>query len=152
MFRSGALGAGASLWILPELSHCRWAQKIDWYLNLQLSKSNLHPSPVLSDEVKSILMENEWEVPEVLSYKDSPLLVASLNQLPNQQVIRLPLGTTLREWIVQIKETWQRLEQPVLRVFLADSHNKEEFIHIWEEIYQGPHEITIVPPLEQSEK
>ncbi|MCB0422334.1 MAG: hypothetical protein KDD61_15150 [Bdellovibrionales bacterium] len=151
LFQSGALGAGAALWVIPEVHHCRWAQKIDWYLNLQLIRSEHHKRLTPNNELIRIVLDNDWQWEDIATPDDAPLLVASQKHLPCQQVIRIPLKKSMLEWTESIIKIWDQLERPTLRVFLADSQRNEEFLSSWSTLYQGPMEVTLVPPLDSPE-
>ena len=157
LYKSGALGSGAQLWILPEISNCSWAKKIDWYLNLQLSKAHLYSPANTSENIKDILKANDWDEPDIKTKDHAFLMVASEGHLPSQQIVRVahqPFAKSkdpLQSWIDDISAVWENLGNPSLRIFLPDNYSAEEFLTKWKPAQSRKTDITIVPSAASTE-
>ena len=116
--QASALNPGAELWVMADLEHCQWTAKIDWYLNFQIVKASRHEAPILSEFLAQIIDNTGVQVPEILALKDSSLLIHSQSLLPNKWVAVIPYVDNLKEWLKQISELWQGLQNPSLRIFL----------------------------------
>jgi hypothetical protein len=126
-----ALQAGADLWILPDLDHSEWAQKIDWYLNFQLAKAGQHSKLDQSSELQEVIEKWEFDPPSVEIAKQLPLMVASSDLLPNHSTVIIPLGGEVKLWPKRVFELWQKLDQPTLRVFLPKNVDAKAFASNW---------------------
>ena len=132
--QASSLNPGADLWVIPALPVSRSAQKIDWHLNLQLSKSTLHQTKSLDNKLKSIL--NKCELPES-RFTQSPdrLLVSTALLLPNRWVLQLSGSSEFPKWCGSIAEVWTSLRKPTLRVFLPTGLSAASFQKSWKEKY-----------------
>ena len=84
-----ALSPGADLWILPTLEESFWTQKIDYYLNFQISKQT-------SQETSVLILAND--------------------RLPSKKNIIFKFD---RDWNKKAYNFWKNLQKPTLRIFLS---------------------------------
>lgn len=140
-----ALQAGADIWIVPDLENSEWTQRIDWYLNFQIFRSETHLTPKASAELEQVLAEWDIDAPGVSQAKTSPLMIASSDRLPNHAVVVVPfVGGEIKSWAEKVHETWSRLDAPRLRVFLPSGLTAARFSDAW----PGPDEalsLALVP-------
>lgn len=113
--------AGDDLWIVAEYENSKLTQKIDWYLNFQISKSQLHHRPIVSDFLESVV--EQCELPKFTMTDKNVLMIAPQGLLPTQWVVVVPALrvenlNALQTWREQVDEVWQNLGRPKTRVFL----------------------------------
>lgn len=113
-----AFGPGSSLWLLPSVEKSDWARKLDWYLNLQMSKSRSHETKQWPEAIQAIIDENEIELKPFKALKKHPLLVGTKRPLPFQQVVEVPFDGDSESWIQACEKIWSGLGQPSVRLFL----------------------------------
>lgn len=118
---TSAFGPGSSLWLLPSIEKSDWARKLDWYLNLQISKSRNHESQQWSENIKEIITENEIELKPFKAAKKQPLLVGLKRPLPFNQVVEVPFDGNAENWVQSCEKVWLELGKPSVRLFLP--HN-----------------------------
>lgn len=147
LYKSGALGTGAQLWICSEITQSYWTQTIDWYLNFQISRSKTYTPPPQAPELQKLL--EEYETPEVnsqLTHLGSPTLLASQGNLPSEQLIEMPLVNSSEEWLHLAYRIWKNLNAPPLRLFLPNFLPVTEFELQWPGRTED-HDLTVVPAL-----
>lgn len=122
-----ALTPGSDLWVLSEKQHSFWTQKIDWYLNFQISRKFPHIK-LSQDQIKKLT--NEWELPHFkpnLGNKDKVLMIASESFLPNTKTIILPfIKKNLTSWVCEVLKIWENIKYPSLRLFLPNDQYYEK--------------------------
>lgn len=139
LYKAGALGAGADIWILPDFDQTTWTRAIDWYLNFQLSKAKMfHPQP-LSEELKNLA--GEIPLTDYHLDKPAPLLIASSDFLPNHAVVKIPINDE-KKWIARAYDIWCQLQRPSLRLFLSRTMEERDIEFQWPESIEG---IAVVP-------
>lgn len=140
---SNALNPGADLWILPGVKECRYIQKIDWYLNFQITKSHLHQTHAIPSQVKSLLME--CQIPEIYFSRDvqNIRMLESSSLFPNRWVVQIDSFSSVQTWCQQISEIWTQLRKPTLRVFLPTGLSAGDFQSHWKEL-QSFDDFTVV--------
>ncbi len=106
-----AFQPGSRIWILPSHHSSWWTRKVDWYLNWQIQRSEIR-----------------W--PD----HQSPLIVASLRNVPPDLVVVLPRTTEISSWSQLAQEVWLKLNQPPLRVFLPTADPRDELLAPWLEV------------------
>lgn len=141
LYKSGCLGAGANLWILPDFDQTEWVKSIDWYLNFQLSKAHAFQPQPLPKELEKLaekfpLRKHSFQSPP-------PLLVASSEFFPNQAVIKISLKDE-KQWLHEVYKIWKQMKQPTLRLFLPRKLTKSNFESLWPEPIDMEH-IAVVP-------
>src|SRR5689334_16382437 len=112
-----ALLDGTDLWILPSLKLSDWTKKLDWPLNLQITRSHFHKSAEISDELKAIVRENKIEMH--VKSDAGPLLIAGNDHLPARWIAVVE-ADDWDSWIKSAVKVWQGLEKPKMRVFLPN--------------------------------
>jgi hypothetical protein len=128
-----AFKEGSELWIIPDRKNSIWARRIDWHLQFLISRSMIHVSPQISLDLNDIVRANEidLQVPEIS--KNAPLLIFSVDLLPNRQTIHLPYSSNLKVWLERAYELWENLKKPSVRIFLPKAQAAEEFDDLWPE-------------------
>jgi len=132
---ASALNPGSDLWIVPDSPNCHWVQKLDWYLNFQIIKSQRHLSPEVRNFTKLIQREAGLETYEHNIPKDAPLMVTSESFFPNKWVVVLPMSASFGIWIKEVSNIWENLKQPTLRVFLPTGQNAGSFNKEWQKLH-----------------
>lgn len=130
LYKAGALGAGADVWILPDFDQTTWTRSIDWYLNFQISKAKMFHPRSLSKDLKSLA--DDIPLKSYRPEEPAPLLVASSEFLPNRAVVKLPLKDA-KEWTTKAYDIWQQLQKPSLRLFLPRTLRERDFESQWPE-------------------
>lgn len=153
LYRSQAFGPGSHLWFIagPSTSSNTKKQskypaltnKIDWYLNFQLTRSRQHKPHVFSNTLKNIINENNLPTFTKEISEPKPLMIIAKEQFPTSAVIEMPVPKNMQSWPQNIHDIWQRFEQPSLRVFLPEEISAEEFKALWPK--SNKVEMTLVP-------
>ncbi len=115
---TSAFGPGSSLWLFPSIEKSDWARRLDWYLNLQISKSRSHETKTWTEEIQAIIAENEIELKPFKPLKKQPLMVGTQRPLPFQQVVEIPYDGDGDSWIRSCEQVWKGLDHPSVRLFL----------------------------------
>lgn len=136
-----ALVPGAPLWIMPTQKNSTWAQRVDWYLNFQISFSGVQKKSELTKVQLEELKDLELPIYEPLRADDLPLMVGSSRLLPNEQTVVVPFSGDLAPWIEEIKRIWQSMAKPKCRIFLPTGVTFGEMAGQWREM---PQEISVV--------
>lgn len=155
-----ALSDGSDVWMVASLEASAWARRIDWYLNLQMLRSEARsfdsanladeglPVPArLTPELERILEKNGFEAPIVKVDAGAPLMVATLGRLPTNVAVLVPLEKNANEWASSCHRVWKELGSPRVRVFLPDAWKVGEFESAWPKTDRTV-EVEIVPPSE----
>jgi hypothetical protein len=140
---ASAFSSGADLWVAPERKNSRLTQRLDWYLNFQISKSAKHESPPLPPKIEELLLK--CELPQ-LDFKESDrdgLLIPSAQLLPNRWVLVLRGSDQFESWVQNIFLNWMQLSNPSLRVFLPTGKSEDDFQKAWKKI-SDDQEISLV--------
>ena len=137
LYKAGALGAGADIWVLPDFDQTAWTRAIDWYLNFQLSKAKMFHPKSLSKNLKKLM--GDTPLKDYHAQEPAPLLVASSEFLPNHAVVKLPFKDE-QKWVAKAYEIWQQFQKPSLRLFLPRTLTERDFEPQWPE----PVEIEII--------
>jgi hypothetical protein len=149
LYRAKSFGPGADLWVMPEAAHSSMAKKVDWYLNFQISKAELHTPMPISPELKKVIVENDLGLPEHRLSPDAPLMISSDQHFPVSKIVEIKTLSSLQEWVASIQTLWLKLKRPRLRVFLPNELTPEEFQKLWRGDSKAqllPHEeLTLVP-------
>lgn len=129
---ASAFNPGSDLWIVPDTAHCRWTQKIDWYLNFQIIKSQRHLSPETRNFTKLIQKEAGLESYDHRALRNAPLMMTSESFFPNKWVIVVPLAVNFSTWVREVSNIWENLKHPSLRIFLPTGQNAGSFHQEWQ--------------------
>lgn len=133
MNRAQAFSPGAKLWIVPSTAaNPLLLQRIDWYLNFQLSRARFHQPRALAQPLKDILTENELEIlqPSHSNPDNTPLAVIAGDRLPTNIVVQMP-ETTPQKWIQLAHTVWNHFGKPNVRVFLSQEIDSNFFAKYW---------------------
>jgi hypothetical protein len=149
LYRAKSFGPGADLWVVPEGANAPMAKKVDWYLNFQMARAELHEMRPISPELKKVIVENDLELPEPKSEAGAPLLIAADQHFPTSKIVEMKIHSSLQGWVEQIQNLWLKLNRPKLRVFLPNDLTPEEFQKLWSgnsktQLREGE-ELTLVP-------
>lgn len=129
---ASAFNPGSDLWIVSDTANCHWTQKLDWYLNFQIVKSQRHLSPEIRNFTKYIQKESGLETYEVSVPKDAPLMITSEAFFPNKWVVVVPMTASFEVWVREVSNIWENLKHPSLRVFLPTGQNAGSFNKEWQ--------------------
>lgn len=150
LYSAGAFGPGSDLWITPELSTSIWTRKIDWYLNLLITRSKLYQPKQLAETICKIINENQIEQPLTRNLQNAPLLISTQNRLPSRYVLELPKLDDFSEWLSLAKKNWLELGQPHARFFLPPGTNTNDFQQCWGE-FEAEIQFTLIAATSQTE-
>lgn len=129
---ASALNPGNNLWFIPDRSHSQWTGKLDWYLNLIISRNeSSSPQPIL-DPLNKILTATELPMSRSPIKNNAPIMYSSGRLLPNKWVILLPYTEDLNVWAQNLNQIWTGLEHVPFRVFLPKTVQSNQFQEIWE--------------------
>ena len=142
LYRAQAFGPGSDMWVIPSKESSNLNQKMDWYLNFQLSKAHDHQSQSLSPQLRSLLNANQLQMLADSPAHTGALMLSAEHSFPTKTVIEVPFDNK-KKWVEHIHVTWQNLGQPALRVFLPSPLSPDEFKDLW----PGPaaHDVLVVP-------
>lgn len=132
---ASALNPGSDLWIIPDSAHGRWNQKIDWYLNFQIVKSQRHLTPETRNFIKLIQSETGLESHEPPILRNAPLMITSEAFFPNKWVVVIPMPVEFSRWVREASNIWENLRNPGLRVFLPTGQNAGSFNKEWQSLH-----------------
>jgi hypothetical protein len=141
--QASSLNPGADLWIIPDETSSKFSQKIDWYMNFQFLKNQLHTKRSINNELRFILNECELSPITSAEAKHPGLLVSSSELLPNRWILQIPYSQNTESWCQFIIQIWQGLKQPTLRIFLPTGLSTGDFQRIWGQI-QSFNDFSIV--------
>lgn len=136
--QASRLNSGADLWVVPETKSSKMAQKIDWYLNFQITRSARHQSKLLPEKVSEILQKSglptkDWIEKIPLSKKED-LLILSNMAFPNRWVMVIRGSNEFPKWIENIHERWLKMNSPSLRIFLPAGISGSQFENAWRKV------------------
>ena len=133
--QTNSLNPGADLWIIPTLDKSKSAQRLDWYMNFQMTRASLHQAPDISSELKKILQQ--CRLPEA-QYRIEPqekIMFDSSNLLPNRWLVMVCNTSDFQEWTMQIVNIWSNLRKPTMRVFLPTGLSSGDFQKMWKGLH-----------------
>jgi len=120
---------GADFWIVPEKNFSSWTSKFDWYVNFLMARANNKKHADLHEQLYKIMEEEELDFPMIKASPKSPLYISTKNFLPSKGLILVPFTKKSEEdWLANIKDTWNNLNQPKLRVFLPKKFDEHKFL------------------------
>jgi hypothetical protein len=136
-----ALLEGSKLWVVPDDHYSPWNDRINWLVNFQLSKAELHTVPQLSPWIKNCVNECGIETITIPQY--DPVLIPVKNLLPAEWLCLLPVRSNMQIWVESVYKIWNQLLRPKLRVFLPSGADKEDWQNFW--VHLEPNEeLTVV--------
>lgn len=131
---SNSFNTGADLWIAPDFTESRFAPRLDWYMNFQISHSLNHQKAQLSSRLDSILKQTQLLHLDFIEDVQSGTLFSTENVLPNRWVLILPKSQPLNTWCERISNKWEGLRRPSLRVFLPKDVAAATFEKAWSRV------------------
>ena len=141
--QASSLNPGADLWIVPGLEESKTTQKMDWYLNFQLTGAHRHktfsPAKELSAIIENCAMDEFKKTP----HDESALLISSEKLLPNKWVLEIKNSDDSDAWINKAANFWLNLGKPSLRVFLPQNITLAQFQKAWTK-HQAYDDFTVV--------
>ena len=118
----------------PAIDKLKRAQRMDWYLNFQLSRAGLHNLPKPPQQLLRILQQTGLSVDFLESDQNLPLMISSKMHLPNQWLVQLGQVEDLKRQCHSIAQIWKDLKNPSMRVFLQSGLDIEEFQKVWKSV------------------
>lgn len=146
-----ALSPGADLWIVADLVNSQWSRKIDWYLNFQLLRAEPRQRRELSAELRRVVDEWDYEVPQIEVPDPAPLMVASSDLLPNSQTVLIPVVQDKDSWVQACHKVWVGLGRPNVRIFLPSSVPSRQFEDRYARIWPSEDQTATVEIVTESE-
>lgn len=141
-----ALSNGRITWIVADLEHSKWAQRIDWYLNFQITRSVPHRPASFAPELQEIIEKWEFEAPAVRLSPITPLMIASSELVPNHQTVVVPVKGVEADWVLACHRVWVGLGRPPLRLFLPEGFKPSSVSMRWPKADDGA-DVELVPEL-----
>ena len=120
---------GSQLWVSERLEDSVWSQKIDWYLNYQLTRSRQLHARELPKVVQNIMSTEDVYTLEASS--NDILMVAAQHFLPVRQIILVPKQKDFKAWLETVQGVWQKLLKPSTRIFCAPGADLKLFDKLW---------------------
>jgi hypothetical protein len=126
---------GARLWIAADFAQSSWTQKLDWYLNFQISRYLRHTKASPSEFTQWVWQQTQYPAIDIASSKTAPLMIASKDLLPTDWVVVVPLASAkdFSSWAGAVVKVWQDLQNPELRIFLPKDVPTNLWGSFWEE-------------------
>jgi hypothetical protein len=112
-----ALTPGATLWVLPTSTFSEWTRRLDWPLNLQITRAFFKTPKEISPELKAILEKNELEFETPAEDGKKNLMIATQGHLPTDMLVVIN-AETWDGWIMAATKIWQDLNKPNARFFI----------------------------------
>lgn len=146
LYKAGALGPGAQVWVVPEFGESSWTNRVDWYLNYQITRAERHRSKNLPEPLAEIVQASELKLvlPDANQSEPMPLMVACSHHLPAEVVVRMNQQENTKAWVEKVHQIWNSLGRRPLRVFLPVNLGDSEFRSHWPE-NPGAFAISVVP-------
>jgi len=141
-----ALSNGRTTWIVGDLEHSKWAQRLDWYLNFQMTRSEPHKPASFAPDLQEIIEKWEFEAPAVRLNPVSPLMIASPELVPNHQTVIVPVRGPEAEWVLACHRVWVGLGRPPARIFLPEGFRSASVESRWPKADQEG-DVELVPEL-----
>ena len=131
---ASSLNPGSDLWVVPERKSCFATQKIDWYLNFQISRASKHIQKPISQRLAEILEKCGLQALVPQDHTENSrksLLIPSNTSLPNRWVLVATGSDDFSNWVSTLAKTHVKMNAPSLRVFLPTGRTFEEFQKLW---------------------
>jgi hypothetical protein len=136
-----ALLEGSKLWVIPDDKNSPLNNRINWLVNFQLSKANLHTPPQLTPWIKNCVTECGIETLTLPKY--DLVLIPVKNLLPAEWLCQIPVNTKMETWVESVYKIWNQMHRPKLRVFLPSGADKEDWQKFWINL-EPNEELTVV--------
>lgn len=125
---------GADLWVSPERKNSSLTQRLDWYLNFQISKAAKHQGRDLSQKIEELLIKCGLPHLDFDENDKDGLMIPSSHLLPNRWVLILRGSDQFDVWVQNVFLKWNQMSKPSLRVFLPEGTSAEDFKRAWKKI------------------
>lgn len=126
-----AFSPGSTLWIVADQTESTWAQKVDWELGFQLSRSDGHKKPAIPKPLAEVTSACKFENLNFETDSQAPTMVASQQYLPNRFTVKVPFNGDKEKWLSQSVSIWKNLICPPVRFFLPDELSIDDFKKKW---------------------
>ncbi len=116
---SSALSAGSDIWVTAPVKISSWTQKIDWYLNFQITRFTQRKKTVPAPELQELWMKSfDFKIKEDFLEDDDEMVLLSSPSLPCKWVIHLPHWTEKKEISAALLKKISALNATSVRFFL----------------------------------
>lgn len=136
-----ALLDGSKLWIVADNKYSPWNDRINWLINFQLSKADLHKTVQLSPWLKNCVCECGIETLDIPNFE--PILIPVKNLLPADWICLIPFKSKMQTWVESVYKIWNQMHRPKLRVFLPTGTVGEEWKNYWIKL-EPNEELTVI--------
>lgn len=128
---ANSLLPGADLWVTADLQHGRLTERLDWYMNFQITKAGHHTTQQISENLQTVLDHCGLQKFDFIGDSEQSLLIASQGHLPNRWVLVVPFSES---WAARIHQAWKSLGSPSTRIFLPAKLSIEQFEKQWRKV------------------
>lgn len=146
---ASAYNPGSDIWFIPPLASSSWSQKMNWYLNFQLSRTKNWKQWSLPEYLANTVEDIKWA--ELKPHKwstNEDLLIASSNYLPNKWTLMSIILDDLTIWQKTHYLTMQKLNLKSARFFLPKGISPSQFSESWKRVFPGnDDDLTLVAEL-----
>ena len=133
--RAQAFQPGCDLWVVPNEPENAVLQKMDWYLNFQLTRAHAHHTAELPQQIRFIMTENQMPEFHEKPLNTAPLMIAASRGLPTKRVVEISQpqsqSQSAQEWSDNVYKVWLDLDRPTMRIFLPQLINLNELKEHW---------------------
>lgn len=140
-----AFSSGGDLWVCPQTQLASWSTMLNWYLNFQITRAEIHTPQSLSPVFEDLKNQFEFDFQPYQFKDDENVLIASEFLVPVKYVLIAPLSETTKveAWVKEILQKIENMKVIHIRFFLpigADTENlQKELAQI-----DSPLQITLV--------
>lgn len=129
--KNEAFYPGEDLWLLADLTHSLWAKKLNWYLNFQIETTPMHHF-VIKPQLSAIMDKYSINEKKHPTRKNSPLLIASQDLVPNKWTLVVPYQNS-EQWLNQIKNIIEEMKIKSVRVFSPEKLELSDLVTFFSE-------------------
>ena len=147
LHQHGFFANSSDLWLCSEPKTSKWAQKLDWYLNFQMTKAYINTPRPLHESLEKWIEEHNFFLEGKKEVKESKaLLFSGAENLPCQQLIVQKYTGEPNLWLKKLIGIAGNLNSQFPRIFLPDSLSSLEAIRKLNEIPESINfKISLVP-------
>lgn len=119
---SEVFSASSDLWVLPSPRDSRWVNRLDWYLNGQISKAMARVPARPSAELVKVALDAGIAVePSHMMGPEAPLMVISKDLLPASSCLVLGDSQDAKKWLSEVLKQAQAVGAQSVRIFLPST-------------------------------